>query len=124
MTKILALGGTIPRGVVSYGYLPLMHVRNCPVRAASGCGACNGKGELTDRRHVVFAVECDEQRSTTLLNSVPLDLADRPLAGLDFQLLYFTRESTEEAAAIAERYRTAQKTDQPHTGGLYYRTLL
>ncbi len=124
MAKILALGGTLPRGIVSYGYLPLMHVRNCPVRAAGGCGACNGKGELTDRKQIVFPVECDERRSATLLNSVPLDLADRPLAGLDFQLLYFTRETAEEAAAVAQRYRTAQKTDQPHTGGLYYRTLL
>ena len=124
MAKILALGGTLPRGIVSYGYLPLMHVRNCPVRAAGGCGACNGKGELTDRKQIVFPVECDERRSATLLNSVPLDLADRPLVGLDFQLLYFTRETAEEAAAVAQRYRTAQKTDQPHTGGLYYRTLL
>ena len=124
MAKIFALGGTLPRGIVSYGYLPLMHVRNCPVRAAGGCGVCNGKGELTDRRQIVFPVECDERRSATLLNSVPLDLADRPLAGLDFQLLYFTRETAEEAAAVADRYRTAQKTDQPHTGGLYYRTLL
>lgn len=124
MAKILALGGTLPRGIVSYGYLPLMHVRNCPVRAAGGCGACNCKGELTDRKQIVFPVECDERRSATLLNSVPLDLADRPLAGLDFQLLYFTRETAEEAAAVADRYCNAQKTDQPHTGGLYYRTLL
>ena len=124
MAKILALGGSIPRGIVSYGYLPLMHVRNCPVRAANGCGACNGKGELIDRRQIVFPVECDERRTATLQNSVPLDLADRNLSGLDFQLLYFTRETAEEAAAVAGRYRTAQKTDQPHTGGLYYRTLL
>ena len=124
MVKILALGGTLPRGIVSYGYLPLMHVRNCPVRAAVGCGACNGKGELTDRKQIVFPVECDERRTATLQNSVPLDLADRNLFGLDFQLLYFTRETAEETTAVAERYRTAQKTDQPHTGGLYYRTLL
>ena len=124
MAKILALGESIPRGIVSYGYLPLMHVRNCPVRAAGGCGAYNGKGELVDRRQIVFPVECDERRTSTLLNSVPLDLADRALAGLDFQLLYFTRETADEAQAVVERYRTAQKTDQPHTGGLYYRTLL
>jgi len=124
MAKILALGGSIPRGIVSYGFLPLMHVRNCPVRAASGCGACNGKGELTDRKQIVFPMECDERRTATLLNSVPLDLADRNLTGFDFQLLYFTRETADEAAAVAERYRTAQKTGQSHTGGLYYRTLL
>ena len=124
MVKVQALGGAISRGVVSYGNPPLMHVRNCPVRAAIGCGACRGAGELTDRRQTVFPVECDERRSAALLNSVPLDLADRNLAGLDFELLYFTRETPSEVSAIAERFLSAQKTDLPHTGGLYYRTLL
>lgn len=124
MDKIRALGGTIPRGVVAYGRLPLMHFRNCPVRAAVGCAACAGRGRLTDRRHVDFPVECGERQYATLLNSVPLDIADKPLAGLDYQLLYFTVESAAEAAAVAERFRTGRKTSESHTGGLYYRTLL
>lgn len=124
MAKIKALGGSLPRGVVSYGNAPLMQVRNCPVRAAIGCGSCNGAGELVDRKRVKFPVECDEMRSATLLNSVPLDLAERNLSGLDYQLLYFTRENVEEVAAVTARFCSAQKTDQPHTSGLYYRTLL
>jgi len=124
MVKIKALGGAIPRGIVSYGALPLMHVRNCPVRAAEGCKSCSGAGHLVDRMGVSFPVECDQMRSATLLNSVFLDLADRNLTGLDFQLLYFTRETAGEAASVAARYQSSQKTDRPHTGGLYYRTLL
>ena len=124
MAKILSLGKSLPRGIVSYGNLPLMHVRNCPVRATGGCAGCSGKGELVDRRQIVFPVECDERRSAALLNSVTLDLADRALSGLDHQLLYFTRETAQTAAEVAERYRAAQKTDLPHTSGLYYRALL
>lgn len=124
MGKIRALGGTVPRGVVSYGYLPLMHFRNCPVRAALGCAQCGGKGKLTDRLHIDFPVDCREQKYSTLLNSVPLDIADRNLGGLDFQLLYFTGETPDTVKAVTARFLSGQKTEKPHTGGLYYRELL
>lgn len=32
--RINALGGNIPRGIISYGYLPLMICRSCPVKGA------------------------------------------------------------------------------------------
>ena len=124
MPKVKFLGGSVPRGIVSYGYLPLMHLRNCPVRAFSGSAACGGRGRLTDRKRIGFPVECDEKRTATLLNSVPLDLAGRNISGLDFQLLYFTRETAEEVSSVTERFRRDQKTDAPHTSGLYYRDLL
>ena len=124
MAKIKALGGELPRGILSYGRAPLMHVRNCPVRAAVGCAQCGQNGELVDRLRIAFPVECDEKRTATLLNSVPLDLAGRNLTGLDHQLLYFTRESREDAAAVTQRFLTGQKTEKPHTSGLYYKTLL
>ena len=124
MAKIRALGGRLMRGVVSYGYLPLMHFRNCPVRAAIGCARCGGKGTLTDRKGVDFPVVCGERKYAVLLNSVPLDLADRPLNGLDYQLLYFTNETAPEAEAVVKRYQSGERTDAPHTGGLYYRELL
>ncbi len=124
MGKIKSLGGGIPRGIVSYGRLPLMHLRNCPVRAFTSCAACGGRGSLTDRKGILFPVECSEKRSATLLNSVPLDLAGRTLSGLDFQILYFTRESAHEAGDVIRRYLSGEKTDAPHTGGLYYRELL
>ncbi|MDP3448498.1 MAG: U32 family peptidase [Eubacteriales bacterium] len=124
MNAIKALGGSIPRGVLSYGYLPLMHVRNCPIKASIGCAACGQKGILPDRMQVRFAVECDHYRSVALLNSVPLDIAKRNMRGLDFQMLYFTRERAHEIEMIAKRFLAAEKTDEPHTTGLYYKTLL
>ena len=58
------------------------------------------------------------------INSVPLDIAERGIHGLDYQLLYFTRETQEEVAAVTARFVAEQKTEAPHTTGLYYRTLL
>jgi putative protease len=124
MSAIKAFGGRIPRGVLSYGFLPLMHLRNCPIKASDGCVVCGQKGELTDRMQVRFAVECDHYRSVALLNSVPLDIAERNMRGLDYQMLYFTRERTEEIESITKRFLAAEKTESPHTTGLYYRTLL
>jgi hypothetical protein len=89
-----------------------------------GCAECGQKGELTDRMGVTFAVECHHYRSVALLNSVPLDIAERNMRGLDFQVLYFTRESSQEIEAVTARFIAAEKTQAPHTTGLYYRTLL
>ena len=59
-----------------------------------------------------------------LLNSVPLDVADRIPQGIDYALLYFTRETAAEADAVLERFARGEKTDAPHTSGLYFRELL
>ncbi|MBQ2818921.1 MAG: U32 family peptidase [Clostridia bacterium] len=122
--KIRDLGGSLPRGVVAYGSLPLMHFRNCPVKAFSGCEKCGEKGALTDRTGTVFPVECGEKRYSTLLNSIELDIADKEISGIDYNLLYFTRESAVDAKRVIERFVKAEKADKPHTGGLYFRKLL
>jgi len=124
MSAIKSLGVSMPRGIISYGYLPLMHLRNCPIKASIGCAACGQKGDLTDRMQVRFPVECDHFRAVALLNSMPLDIAERSMSGLDHQILYFTRESAEEIEAVTKRFLAAEKTEQAHTTGLYYRTLL
>ncbi len=124
MSAIKNLGGALPRGIVSYGYLPLMQLRNCPIKASIGCAACGQRGALTDRMQVRFPVECDHFRTMALLNSVPLDIAERSLGGLDHQMLYFTRETREEIDSITHRFLAGTKTEEAHTSGLYYRTLL
>ncbi|PKM39999.1 MAG: peptidase U32 [Firmicutes bacterium HGW-Firmicutes-9] len=124
MNAIKSLGGTISRGIVSYGSLPLMQLRNCPIKASIGCADCGQNGALTDRMHVRFPVECDHYRTVALLNSVPLDIAERNMRGLDHQILYFTRETPQEISAVTERFIAGEKTDEPHTTGLYYRPLL
>ena len=62
MRGIKSLGGSIPIGAIVYGRLPLMHFRNCPLRAQIGCTACRARGELTDRRGVKFPVECGGEK--------------------------------------------------------------
>jgi len=124
MKDVKALGGTVPLGILAYGYLPLMRFRNCPVKARLGCARCGGRGELTDRKGVRFALECGEKKFSTLLNSVPLHVAERDLRGLDYLLLYFTRESPEECRAVEEDFRLRRKSGKMRTGGLYYRELL
>ena len=124
MRSVKALGGSAPVGILAYGCLPLMRFRNCPVRADVGCAGCGGRGELTDRRGVRFAVECGEKKYSTLLNSVPLHIAERDLRGLDYALLWFTRESRAECRRVTEEYLAREKSAAPRTGGLYYRELL
>ena len=118
------LGGKLPRGIVTYGSLPLMHYRNCPVRASIGCAACRGHGSVTDRMDVSFPVECCEKKFSTLLNSVPLHIAERDLTGLDFSLLWFTRETSSEVRTVIDDFNYCRKTSRPRTSGLYFRELL
>ena len=124
MKDVKALGGSVPLGLLAYGYLPLMRFRNCPVKARIGCAKCGGRGELTDRKGVRFPVECGGKKYSTLLNSVPVHVAERDLRGIDHLLLYFTRESWEECRAVEEDFRLRRKSARPRTGGLYYRELL
>lgn len=124
MQKIKALGGKLPRGILAYGRAPLMRLRNCPLRAGIGCENCRGRAHLTDRLGVAFPVECAERRYTTLLNSVPLHIAERDTRGLDYQLLWFTSESRERCMEIVSDFLLGKKSNEPRTGGLYYRDLL
>ena len=58
------------------------------------------------------------------MNSVLLHIADKDLRGLDHCILWFTRESAAECAAVAADYRAGRKSERERTGGLYYRELL
>ena len=124
MKEFKKLGGAVPLGLLAYGYLPLMRFRSCPLRARVGCGKCGGRGELTDRKGIRFPVECTEKKFSTLLNSVPLHIAERDTRGADFLVLWFTRESPAECAAVTEEFKSERKSDKSRTGGLYYRELL
>ena len=122
--KIESLGGKLTRGAVVYGKLPLMHFRSCPVRAFDGCSKCSGNGALLDRKNTRFELECHERRFSVLLNSVPLDIADKEIGNLDYRLLWFTKEDKAETARVIRRFETGESAPYPHTGGLYYRKLL
>lgn len=125
LAAALAVRGGTRRGLLIYGYLPLMVLRNCPL-FAGGSGGCRRCGrafpELTDRKGERFFLTCSAGVAQ-LHNCVPLELSDRlgELAGLDFATLYFTRENREECRAVLERYRTGGAPPGRKTRGLYYR---
>ena len=121
MQKIRKLGGALPRGILAYGRLPLMRLRACP--AKSGCAACDGHPALTDRRGITFPLLCHGKAYTTLLNSVPLYLADKQTGGVDHLILYFTNEPSGDCGRIVSQFLEHAPPDFPRTNGLYYRTL-
>ena len=98
-----------------------MRFRNCPAKGKSGCGGCNGESRITDRRRVEFPIECGERRFSSLLNSVPIYIANKRLPQVDFLTLYFTNESPQEAGRIIKAYRHGDKPWFERSGGLYYR---
>ena len=49
---------------------------------------------------------------------------EKDLRGLDYLLLYFTRESAADCARVTEDFRLRRKSEEKRTGGLYYRELL
>ena len=118
------LGGAKPRGILAYGRLPLMQFRACPARGEKGCGGCEGRPELVDRRGVVFPMACHDRRYTTLLNCVPLYLGDKAMPPFDFVTLYFTTEDRETCRRVHESFRRGDAPWFDRTSGLAYRTLL
>ena len=120
--RIAALGGKMPRGVIVYGYLPLMLTRNCP-SALSGCpGApCSDCG-IVDRRGVRFATRC-RMGCTEIYNSVPLDMTgrEREISGAEHHIFRFTTEDAEQVRHVLNAYRKGDAVQGDITRGLYYR---
>ena len=122
--KIKRLGVSIKRGILGYGYLPLMRMRACPIKKASGCKNCPGKGKIKDRMGKEFSYLCFEKKFGTLLNSVPLYAADKDFSGIDFMTLWFTTETPENCEKIYNMFKNKTPADFDKTNGLYFRELL
>ena len=116
------LSCALPKGIISYGRLPLMLTRNCPVKNGVSCAECGRNEGLTDRKTTTFPVRCTNGYSE-LLNSKVIWLADRKREYdfLDFQLLYFTDESSERVEEVLAAYKAGSAPDCEFTRGLYYR---
>lgn len=123
MGDICRLGGSIKRGIISYGYLPLMKLRVCPAQCANGCGSCNGRPYLTDKLGVKFPMLCKNRKYTELLNSVPLYIGDKAIKGVDFVTLYFTIETPSDTKNIIKTFNSALPYSPKHTNGLYFRAV-
>ncbi len=116
------IGFSVPRGIVAYGRLPLMLVRNCPIKNVKSCEECRGKSSLTDRLGISFPVFCHGSHCE-ILNSKPIYLGDRQgeIKNVDFLSFLFTRESKKSVEAVLEAYRKEKKVKGDFTRGLYYR---
>ncbi len=115
-------GGEIPKGIISYGRLPLMLTRNCPNKNGGGCKACSGKATITDRKGIEFPIMCRGEFSE-MFNSRPVWLFDRKaeMKGLEFELLMFTDEAPERVQEVLAAYRKNAAPDTDFTRGLYFR---
>ena len=122
ISDILSLNSDLKKGIIAYGNIPLMLFKNCPLKNGISCDKCDKNGVLTDRLGTQFPIRC-RMGYSELLNSVPIFLADRKseLLGLDFIILYFTKEDKFEAEQIIEAYKNGSSPTKKHTRGLYYR---
>jgi putative protease len=115
LSQAARLGGTLPRGVMVYGRMPLMLTRNCPAaNAPGGCQGCKRPPALTDRMGVAFPMQCSGG-CTEMLNSVPTVLWDRKreIQGMDFVILRFSVENPVESE---EKLLSFHKGDRPEFG--------
>ncbi len=120
--SIRTLNSPIPKGIITYGNIPLMLFKNCPIKNGKSCSECDQKGTLTDRLGTQFPVRC-RMGYSELLNSVPLWLGDKQndLSSLDFQVLYFTNETKKEVNEIITYFKNGKSSTQKYTRGLFYK---
>lgn len=118
----MAENSPVEVGLIAYGHLPLMLVRNCPLKNGGGCGKC--AGALNDRRGGRFPVACGYGASE-VLNDRPVWMADRMQeiwqTGVGFIQLYFTKETPAEIDRVLTAYQQGAAPLGEFTRGLYYR---
>ena len=117
------LGGNIGRGIISYGYLPLMLCRNCPAKSEGiSCKSCKNKSVLTDRKGKRFLLRCDGN-CTEILNCVPLYIDKRELSTIStsFHTLRFSVENYVETVENCIDFIPNQMLKDKITRGLYLR---
>lgn len=119
--KINALNRAIKTGVIVYGRLPLMLLRNCPIKAKTGsCKGCNKK--LYDRMGKTFFISCHKENGYfELLNSEVLYLLDKDIENADFKVIMLEDEDADSAKEIVDSYFSNDKPSGDFTRGLYYR---
>lgn len=121
--QIKSLGADIKRGIISYGYLPLMLTRNCPQKSGNiSCKDCDNAGKVVDRLQKDFFLKC-ECGCVEVLNSVPLIMLEKiyNFVNIDFQVF---RETVENSVENVENIRNLMRKhleNKNFTYGLYYR---
>ena len=121
--QIKNIGGTIPRGIIAAGYLPLMLLRACPnLNSQVKCRECNGFSKMQDRMGESFILKCDGN-CTEILNSVYLTLCNEIdiFCGADFLTFRFTVENSVEKVENIRSFSSKHPYFSKITRGLYQR---
>lgn len=121
--RINRLGGSIDKGIISYGYLPLMLCRNCPNKSRGiECSTCKNQSKMTDRKGEKFYLRCDGI-CTEVLNCVPLFIAEQEYSSLaiNFHILRFTVENYVENIENIRSFIPKSMLKDKMTRGLYRR---
>lgn len=124
--------------VIAYGHLPLMIMKNCPVKAMGKCQSGKNIYKLRDRKKEEFPLVCDGKCGgckSVLLNSKPIYMADKAedLKRLKINgvRLIFTVENFSQCGKIIDEYKRALSgervkgmEDNTFTRGHFYRGVL
>lgn len=122
--------------VIGYGHIPLMIMKNCPIKAMERCQ--NGKNiyKLRDRKKEEFPIVCGKDCMAKLLNSKPIFMADKisdlKKIKINSIRLIFTVENFSQCDKIIYTYKHALKGekidndmgDNNYTRGHFYRGVL
>ncbi len=97
--------------IIGYGRLPLMLMKNCPIKAMGRCQHGRSIYTLRDRKNIEFPIICQKDCKAVLLNSKPIytaDILDEVTAtGINAVRLCFTLETPEECREITDIYKRA-----------------
>ena len=121
--RISQLGGSVPRGIISYGHLPLMLCRSCPVIGDGKiCKSCKNQSKMTDRKGKRFFLKCDGN-CTEVLNCVPIYIAPQEYKQLpvNFNIHRFTVENYVENVERTPDFNRFSMLNGKFTRGLYKR---
>ncbi|MDO5398077.1 MAG: DUF3656 domain-containing protein [bacterium] len=129
--KDIAEHSNIPFELIGYGRIPLMLMKNCPIKAMGRCQKHKDKISLKDRRGEEFPIICRKGCMAELLNSKPMYMADKLSdlikTGASRIKLVFTLETPQQCRRIIKIYKEAlngsvsKMRENTFTRGHYYR---
>ncbi len=121
LSQLRKINSPVPKGIIAYGQLPLMLVRNCPVSNESGCAKCTKS--ITDRTGRIFPVRCSGDYAE-IFNSDTLYLNQKEFSGFDFAVIMLGDENSSQIKELAENFGSSGFKQNNLTKGLYYRGII
>lgn len=116
IADVTAKCGNVETELIAYGYLPLMIMRNCPVKAMGHCQKNKDIYSLRDRKNTEFKFVCGDGCRAILLNSKPIFTADImdeiKRTKINCIRLDFTVENPEQCGKIIDVYRSAVRGEK------------